>query len=287
MICRRFLRKPNVTEACESFTVLGQHCEKEELPTYAGLCWIAAAQCEGSLANIPGETACLRRSAQQFLASEIKSVSLGCPTPSNENLSAALSCYAHATTRYPENSQILAVNIHLEIVEALKKLKYTDKVEMYLKNAVKLSDNSLEMHLYCLENLGGFYISCGDYVSALDIFTELANLIESTPSNAARRDILLMCEINRVLMLLILRPVPQSLSVDLTRILEKYTWNQKIDKSLSQLGMSDAFFLLLQSLVLTCQANDVTCTAHLENELWQFLNAQQKDLLRVLLQIYK
>lgn len=83
---RRFLRKPNVTEACESFTSLGQHCEDVEMPVYAGLCWIAAARCEGSLGNLPGESNCLIRSARQFLTAELKDHQLGCISPSNENL---------------------------------------------------------------------------------------------------------------------------------------------------------------------------------------------------------
>lgn len=85
-ISRRFLRKPNVTEACESFTQLGQQCENIEMPAYAGLCWIAAARCEGSLGNIPGETSCLVRSARQFIKAEENNEKLGCPGPSGENI---------------------------------------------------------------------------------------------------------------------------------------------------------------------------------------------------------
>ena len=85
-VCRRFLRKPNVTEACESFTNLGQHCENEEMPSYAGLCWIAKARCEGSLGNITGEISSLVRSARQFLSSEMQDKDIGCITPFDENL---------------------------------------------------------------------------------------------------------------------------------------------------------------------------------------------------------
>lgn len=53
---------------------------------YAGLSWIAAARCEGSLKNIPGETSCLTRAGRQFILAEDKYKSLGCPSPSNENL---------------------------------------------------------------------------------------------------------------------------------------------------------------------------------------------------------
>lgn len=85
-IFRRFLRKPNVTEACDSFVSLGLHCEASELPAYAGLCWISAARCEGSLANITGETSSLVRAARQFLKAEENDQNLNYPSPSQENL---------------------------------------------------------------------------------------------------------------------------------------------------------------------------------------------------------
>lgn len=113
---RRFLRKPNVTEACESFTALGQQCEDVEMPVYAGLCWIAAARCEGSLGNIPGESTCLVRSARQFLCAEFKDKHLGCTSPSNENLQVSLHyvlvvryCIIHSLLSFFYTSSIMHV----------------------------------------------------------------------------------------------------------------------------------------------------------------------------------
>lgn len=83
---RRFLRKPNVTEACESFTSLAKHCESLELPAYAGLCWIAVARCEGSLLNSTEETACLLNSGRQFMRAETNDFNLGCHSVSGEYL---------------------------------------------------------------------------------------------------------------------------------------------------------------------------------------------------------
>lgn len=75
-----------MTEACDSFTSLGQYCENVEMPSYAGMCWVAAARCEGSLGNIPGETSCLVRSARNFVLAEMKNKNLGCQSVSDENL---------------------------------------------------------------------------------------------------------------------------------------------------------------------------------------------------------
>lgn len=85
-IFRRFLRKPNVTEACESFTTLAKHCESLDLPAYAGLSWVAAARCEGSLLNNTEETACLLNSARQYMKAEISDFNLGCHSVSGEYL---------------------------------------------------------------------------------------------------------------------------------------------------------------------------------------------------------
>lgn len=130
------------------------------MPAYAGLCWIAAARCEGSLGNIPGETSCLVRSARQFLSAEVKDKSLGCSSPSNENLQAALICYAHASSRLPENSP-LTVGINLEITEALCGLGENESKEMYLKNAVDIAQNSLDTRIHCLGLLASNYIENG------------------------------------------------------------------------------------------------------------------------------
>lgn len=69
-------------------------------------------------------------------------------------------------------------------------------------------------------------------MAALDTFSEMTHLLEQCPRNGSRCDTLLNCEINRVLLLLILRPTPQRLAPDLAKLLEKYTWGDKNDKSL-------------------------------------------------------
>lgn len=77
-----------------------------------------------------------------------------------------------------------------------------------------------------------FYVCIGDYYAALDTFSEITHLLENCPHNGARSDMLLRCEISRVLLLLILRPTPQRLAPHLAKLLEKYTWGDKNDKSL-------------------------------------------------------
>lgn len=65
---------------------LALQCEHEELPQYAGLCWIAAARCESSLGNASGEAWDLVRAGRQFLRAEICAKDLGCPSPGGEHV---------------------------------------------------------------------------------------------------------------------------------------------------------------------------------------------------------
>ncbi|XP_050298046.1 40-kDa huntingtin-associated protein isoform X4 [Anthonomus grandis grandis] len=220
---KRFLRKPNETEASESFAALGQQCESQELPQYAALSWLAAARCEGTLGNPVSETAYLLRAARQFFKAEQEDFLTGCTCVSTENL------------------------------------------EVYLVTI---------MHLK------------GDYVSALHTYQEITKALQNIPTGSQKCGLLLECEINMVFLLLILRPSPQKISSELTRILEKYTWADQSDSSLIACKMSKKLFLLMQSIVLICQSVDTSSLREIESDFWPFLSVEQKDLLRTLCRIY-
>lgn len=49
-------------------------------------------------------------------------------------------------------------------------------------------------------------------------------------------------------------------------------------------GMCEDEFLLLQSLVLACQSHDFQALLELEGELWPYIDTEQKDLLRKLVE---
>lgn len=49
--------------------------------------------------------------------------------------------------------------------------------------------------------------------------------------------------------------------------------------------MSDDLFLLLQSLVMACQAKDAESLRFLEGDLWKHLDNEQRDLLRSLVEV--
>lgn len=71
-----------------------------------------------------------------------------------------MSCYTHACSRYPENSAI-NIGINLEVAQSLKKLNEHESVEAYLRNAIDLSQNSLDTTIFCLNLLASHYIQSG------------------------------------------------------------------------------------------------------------------------------
>ena len=80
---------------------------------------------------------------------------------------------------------------------------------------------------HTISTLVSYYIQQTAYNAALSIVTELVNLIEVIAGTAVTgnyRTLLHKCEVNRVLLLLILQPTPQRLSHDLAEVLEKYAW---------------------------------------------------------------
>ncbi|XP_023022583.2 huntingtin-associated protein 40 kDa [Leptinotarsa decemlineata] len=283
---KRFLRKPNITEACDSFISLAKKCETLELPAYSSLCYIAAARCEGSLLNNTGETSCLVQSARVLFEAEKSDRDLGCKNLSGEYLQAGLSCYAHAESRYSESCSI-PISLNLEIVEFLKRIGKNEYTHLYIENSVELSKARCNTIIHCLQLLASHFINCGDFLASLEVFLEISKLADNSTPNGNRSEILLKCEINSVLLLLILRPSPQKLSPCLAKILEKYTWGDKNDSSLRACRMTEEMFLLLQSLVTTCQSLDTSSLLDLESDFWKLLFKEEKELLRILVKTYQ
>lgn len=85
--------------------------------------------------------------------------------------------------------------------------------------------------------LPNYFSITGDYFAALETFLEMFKLLEKVQMNGSRSELLLKCEVNCVFLLLILRPSPQKIVPELTKILEKYTWGEKNDPILKGMSM--------------------------------------------------
>ncbi|XP_066586026.1 40-kDa huntingtin-associated protein [Prorops nasuta] len=275
---KRFLRKPNASETSDQFCALATECEQQELWQYAGLCWLAAARCQGTLKNVVLEMNLLLSAGRTFLKADKKQNDIGCPSLGQENLQEAISCFNESLALCSElpGFTTFSAGLALELAAALG----TNGVN-YLRKAIEIypTPNAISCLASC-------YIRQGDYVTALQVLTELIEHLETNiPPGGPQYffDLLHRYEVTRLLLLLILQPSPQMLKPSLAQVLEKYAWDEE-DTNVGE-HMSENELILLQSLVLACQTHDIQAVLDLEVELWQFLNAEQKELFLKLIHI--
>ncbi|XP_054569634.1 40-kDa huntingtin-associated protein-like [Eptesicus fuscus] len=110
----------------------------------------------------------------------------------------------------------------------------------------------------------------------------------AAPSGAllgAFSDILVRCEVSRVLLLLLLQPPPAKLLPEHAHTLEKYSWEAFDSQGQESSGqLPEDLFLLLQSLVMATHEKDTEAVKALQVELWPLLSAEQNHLLHLVLQ---
>ncbi|XP_063796500.1 40-kDa huntingtin-associated protein-like isoform X1 [Pseudophryne corroboree] len=313
---KRFLRKPNVAEASEQFVCsplhdtafatwssvlhaqshkwtgqLAKELKQQDCLQYAGFCNLAMARCEQTLFNAPGEAMALTEAARLFLQEEKERQHLRCPG-FEEHLQAAINCYSFAIKVYIElNQPVMAASLCLELGNALKDMNKLGEALIYFQRAAELQT---QVPIECLLSLG-YVASCKimtrDYDGALAVFTEMQLLAQEkglhTPGNSlpvgAFLDIIVKCEVSRVLLLMLLQPPPQKLLPEHAQTLEKYDW-EAFDSHSHVNYLTEEVFLLLQSVVMACQENDVESLKVLQVELWPLLTAEQNHLLHLVLQ---
>ncbi|XP_077284542.1 huntingtin-associated protein 40 kDa isoform X2 [Arctopsyche grandis] len=285
---KRFMRKPNVSEATDEFTELALQCEHAEQPPYAGLCYIGAARCEGSIGNTIGEAEYLLMSARQFMKAELKLSSLRCINPGKENLEAAISCYSHSSKRYPEKSSLKSC-INLEVANNLEQLGHYSEAAVYYQNALENNANNPGYKLICYTNMASAYVKDGKYEEALRIYEKIDELANEFSYSFEIK----MCEINRLFLYLIVQPSPKVITESMEKLIERYTLDIDNDNpkfegdSLSLCNPLPELTLFVQSILTACKVGDTQALISLRSEMKDFLNIEQQDLMRVLIQTYE
>ncbi|XP_022187715.1 40-kDa huntingtin-associated protein [Nilaparvata lugens] len=273
---KRFLRKPNVSEPSDQFGALGMECERGGVVQYAGLCQLAVARCEKELGNSSNAAWALRTAGRHFLIAD----SPPFIEPVSDRFEGALGSFSEASRLWQSDVEVpLSAGLSLETGAALDHDPH-QAVTHYAKAASLLS-SCPPQQLPALCQLLSCRIKAGDYEGALNTANDLAAAVDSSTSVpfGLYSDILLRCEITRVLLVLLLRPPPSCLSPVLSTLLEKYTWqNQPPVK-----WLDEQLFLLLQSLVLACQAQDHEALCETEGQLWNLLDNEQQHLLSCLI----
>ncbi|CAH0385242.1 unnamed protein product [Bemisia tabaci] len=276
---KKFLRKPNVAESSEQFANLANRCKDDELPQYAGLCWMAVAKCEGSLENRTEEAAALINASNQFLVAEEKLLTCHCVSPNLEHLQAAVSCMNHARLKWTKDLPLMT-GLTIHTGKTLEQFGLTSEASLYYSRAADLQSEYPNQKLESLFLLATARINSGDYDGALITYNEIASIASHFVPFGTNLDTLVRCEVTRILLLLIMKPAPHRHA---PTMLEKYTWIG--DSSKSQVPwMSEELFFFLQSLVMSCQSLDFEALLETEKELWPLLSAEQKQLLRILVQ---
>jgi tetratricopeptide (TPR) repeat protein len=140
---KRFLRKPNVSEAIEEYTLLSKQLENEECHGLSAYCMQQVAKCYHSVGNIVSESAALQTAARQYLNSEIGSSVEANIVTFSEDLLSSISVYEEAIKLHCEqNERHLAAKISLELADvlALKFEKYFESISYYERAIGLFSD---------------------------------------------------------------------------------------------------------------------------------------------------
>ncbi|XP_038444792.1 40-kDa huntingtin-associated protein-like [Canis lupus familiaris] len=107
----------------------------------------------------------------------------------------------------------------------------------------------------------------------------------SSSALGAFSDVLVRCEVSRVLLLLLLQPPPAKLLPEHAHTLEKYSWEAFDGHGPDGAGqLPDELFLLLQSLVMATHEKDTEAVKSLQVDMWPLLSAEQNHLLHLVLQ---
>ncbi|KAB7498236.1 Factor VIII intron 22 protein [Armadillidium nasatum] len=286
-IKKRFLRKPNVAEASEDFSKLAHDLTDCEAWPQAGLCCLAVAQCEQSLANPMTEVASMIEAGRKFMKAEQVNQSLLCPNY-GEHVITAVHCYQLAIKLYKDQEKpALAASLAMELSQSLCELGRSSEALGYLEDAASLLVGSPFEYLYCLGEIASCKIELGDLNGALKEFSKILSYIdelEGKSSTASFEDILTRSEICVLLLLLTLQPLPHHMKQEHSRLLEKYSYLSSELQSSANIPFDDSeLLILLQSLVLACQTKDVDAIDSLAPHLSSKMSGQPLHLLHILL----
>jgi len=286
---RRFLKKPNVSEASDQFGSLAKELKRQDCPQYAGFCSLAKARCENTLSNATGEVEAFTEAARLFLEAEKNCVELRCPA-FEEHLTEAIHLFNQAIkTHCAQGNSALGACLCLEIGDALRHMNRPHEAMVHYQHAAELQHQNPIDAIQSMTLVASCKIETGDFDGALSVLTEMAYFAEERGAMGQQQgklqgpyqEILARCEIGRVLLLMLLQPTPQRIRPQHAQILEKYSEESDLAKYPVDY-MNKDLYLLLQSVVMVCQSHDVEALKELEKELWSYLEPEQQHLLHLI-----
>ncbi|KAJ8714825.1 hypothetical protein PYW08_004806 [Mythimna loreyi] len=268
---KRFMRKPNISEATNEFIALAIQCEHSDQPAFAGHAYVGAAKCEASVGHFLGEAEHFLSAARQFMKAEKKLKSLKFYSADRENLEAAIGCYIQALNKYPEKSPI-RTSILMELASDLIELNHKLEASSYYEQAIDTVTEST-MKTICLRNLLNLRIDCGKYDIALEIANKIAD------STNIHEDILAEVQVSRILLTLVVRPPEDSKPPSLKQLLVDLMNDIESDA----IPLNTDLRLKLQSIMISHTTGDIQSLISVTADTKQFLTLQQVELLHKLI----
>jgi len=280
---KRFLKKPNFTEASEQFGSLASTLKNQECPQYAGFCCIAKARCENTVGNSVAEGESLCQAARLFFDAEKKNIELRCPAL-EEHVIESIHLYNQSVKLYQKEGNFgLASLTSLECGYNLLSINKPEEAYNHFIHAAEIQrPYNFFDYITTLQIAANCKLSVNDYSTGLKHLLEISaacnELSKESQSSYSLCQILQSVEISTVLSLLLLRSCPMDMKNEHSKIMERYTWesyneNDDIDV------LPEDIFLLIQSVVMATQAEDGDILSEMESELYVHLDALQCDLL--------
>jgi len=282
---KRFLRRPNVSEASDHFRQLGKRLEEAEEPHYAAFCHLATGRCEQTVGNSAGEIEAITAAARTFLKAEMEVQALGNPSL-EEHLTAATASYKQAARLEEEAGRgQLAACLLLELAEALVTLQRPAEALPVFQRAARLLESHIQDYIRTKVRIADCYLSTPDYHNGLLVLTEVHNLATEHDPCGLYGDILENVEILRVLLLLAIEPSQHNTSPQLLDVLGRYRGEGEEYDCRPSPHLTKEISILLQSVVLAVDEVDTEALLYIEDQLAPRLTDQQRRLLRVVVKM--
>ena len=264
---KRFLRKPNVSEAIDEYTALSKQLESEECFGLAGYCMQQVAKSYHSVGNTVSESVALQTAAKHYLNSEIGSTIESGTVTFSEDLLSAISLYEEGIKLHCEqNEKQIAGKLCLELADILA-LKFDRLFESlsYYERAISLfttNEHTASLQVLLVQfKLASLKVFTCDYSGALVTYTDNCNSILnkciqnsssspsqktaglatpslSTSTNSSQvynkplgiySRFLVESDISKLLLLLYLKPA--KMKSEHTHTIEVYSWFQALNNN--------------------------------------------------------
>lgn len=284
---KRFLRKPNITEARDNFYSFGKQLIVSGNKEYAVSCYMSASQCEEQLGNTVGETNALTKAAALFLELEKDKQKL-CISSNEHYLAAGIDCYNMAVNKLvATNKHDLALKLCVELGCLLVDVGHIPDAEPhFIKASSLINPGNITLQIVVLKKLCYCKTYCKNYMGALETLDRLVYLINVSTSMIEEKitshlqDTLEFCELTTLLLLLIVNTPFLHLSQLHKDLIDKYS-TVPLDVLTSEAEVDR--FINLVEITMATKHRDYRTLTTLHNKLYSTLDSQQNELFRELI----